>query len=426
MQCKGLSKYSDDFNCWRGSDNLKLTVALVNNDLNAIWNWCKLWRITINFDKTKFLLFSNDTCQPLIQLNQQCTPLEQVTEKRMLGIIVDNKLSFKQHIDKITTNAKKSASVLSLFRYLSVQKLVTIYKVLVRPTLEFGSVLWGYKVNSSNNRTKLESAQRYSMLKILQAPPSTPTAVMEVELGIVPIDLRIRELERLEVNRILRKHNRNITNLCLLSSRNSKSNIFHLNNITTPLNEIFQSTYSTTSLEPEPPITIIDPLFNISVNSHNMNLEFGNSNNRTDAQKTNARILIHKQINSMKPTDLMLFCDGCSLGNPGPSGAAVVAATNEPNCIRTRTIGEAVSSCTDILHAELTAALLGSKHALKTITHETDSINFFIDSKSAIQTLTSYKVPDNYFTVIKAIKDTWNQIIESFDITINLFWVPGH
>ena len=69
--------------------------------------------------------------------------LEHVFEEKDLGIVVDNELTFEEHIE---TKVKKANSVLGMIRrsfsFLDVLTLVTLFTSFVRPHLEYGQAVW--------------------------------------------------------------------------------------------------------------------------------------------------------------------------------------------------------------------------------------------------------------------------------------------
>ena len=72
------------------------------------------------------------------------TPLEATTEFSDLALLTDYKLSRNSHIDKIASKANK---VLGLIKrncrdLRDISTLRTLYCALVRPQLEYGSVVW--------------------------------------------------------------------------------------------------------------------------------------------------------------------------------------------------------------------------------------------------------------------------------------------
>eukprot|EP00745_Piridium_sociabile_P038620 TRINITY_DN7074_c0_g1_i4.p1 TRINITY_DN7074_c0_g1~~TRINITY_DN7074_c0_g1_i4.p1 ORF type:complete len:223 (+),score=50.00 TRINITY_DN7074_c0_g1_i4:280-948(+) len=69
--------------------------------------------------------------------------LEEHEQEKDLGVIVDNKLGFKEHVAKSTAKANKVVGIIRrTFDFLSNDLFVQLYKSLVRPILEYGHSVW--------------------------------------------------------------------------------------------------------------------------------------------------------------------------------------------------------------------------------------------------------------------------------------------
>ena len=72
-------------------------------------------------------------------------------EEKDLGVTFDKKLNFNSHIDKAINTAKRVLSMSKrAFKHLDKDALITIYKALIRPHLEYGNIIWSpiYKKHS--------------------------------------------------------------------------------------------------------------------------------------------------------------------------------------------------------------------------------------------------------------------------------------
>ena len=79
-----------DFN-----ENIKKTLQEVNA-------WFKNNMPTLNLNKTRFLEFRiNDSYNATTQNNYDLSGITNANEARFLGLILDNNLSWKQHIDQV-------------------------------------------------------------------------------------------------------------------------------------------------------------------------------------------------------------------------------------------------------------------------------------------------------------------------------------
>ena len=103
----GLSLYADDAALHRSaSTEHELTVSL-QQGINDMVNWMKIWKLQPNVQKTKVLYISaRPPSAPLTFPN--CTQaLEVVTSHRHLGIVLDSKLSWSEHADHICLKASR-------------------------------------------------------------------------------------------------------------------------------------------------------------------------------------------------------------------------------------------------------------------------------------------------------------------------------
>ena len=70
-------------------------------------------------------------------------PLSESDFEKDLGVLVDKDLNFKNHVAYITANANKILGVIRrTFDHLTPETFISLYKSLVRPTLEYGHSVW--------------------------------------------------------------------------------------------------------------------------------------------------------------------------------------------------------------------------------------------------------------------------------------------
>ena len=79
--------------------------------------------------------------------------IEKVKEEKDLGVVIDNKLNFRQHISsKMSTANRNLGIIFRTFTYLNQEMFSSLYKSTVRPHLEYASVIWSplYKKRQNN------------------------------------------------------------------------------------------------------------------------------------------------------------------------------------------------------------------------------------------------------------------------------------
>ena len=105
------SKYADHVEFWRTHKNyyqllINIQLAIVN-----LQSWCYKWRISLNISKKNCMVFSNKKKKPSppsipVTINE--IPLKQVQTKRVLGIMIDENLTFTSHIENITIKCEQA------------------------------------------------------------------------------------------------------------------------------------------------------------------------------------------------------------------------------------------------------------------------------------------------------------------------------
>ena len=76
-----------------------------------------------------------------------------------LGVIIDSKLSFDDHINQVVNNATKMTKIIrTTFQFLDIHIFLPLYKTMVRSHLEYAVAVWyPYKIK---HKIAIENVQR--------------------------------------------------------------------------------------------------------------------------------------------------------------------------------------------------------------------------------------------------------------------------
>ena len=94
-----------------------------------------------------------------MQTHDGTHPIEKVANEQDLGVIIDSKLTFRDHIiSKVNLANRNLGIIFRTFTFLDTEIFLTLYKSLVRPHLEYATVVWSplYK----KDRIAIENVQR--------------------------------------------------------------------------------------------------------------------------------------------------------------------------------------------------------------------------------------------------------------------------
>ena len=110
--------------------------------------------------------------------------------KKHLGLILDEKLNFKQHSERAIVKINEGVAVIEKLRYsLPRKSLITIYKAFLRPLIDYGDIIYDQPQNESFCE-KLESVQYKAALAITVAIQGSSREKLYQELGLESLKSR--------------------------------------------------------------------------------------------------------------------------------------------------------------------------------------------------------------------------------------------
>ena len=97
------SQFADDTALWAASKNVQFAAKLLHKGLRKLAKWCAKWRIKLNPEKTKVIIFSRS---PLARKSELVPKLygerlKIYSQVKFLGITFDSKLTFQKHFEEI-------------------------------------------------------------------------------------------------------------------------------------------------------------------------------------------------------------------------------------------------------------------------------------------------------------------------------------
>ena len=125
----------------------------INRELNLINEWLLANKLSLNITKTKYMVFRYKQTPvsniPNLELHINHSMIEKVSEFDFLGITIEETLSWKSHVSKISNKISKIVGLLSRTkRYLDTSVLIKIYNSLILSHLHYGILCWGFECSS--------------------------------------------------------------------------------------------------------------------------------------------------------------------------------------------------------------------------------------------------------------------------------------
>jgi len=136
-----VKMYADDVKLYT---NCMLSINDINpqlqSHLDKICRWAHEWQLPISYTKCNVLEIGKPSGAEYKMSSQTIVPVDNVVD---LGVTIDNKLKFSDHINRIVCKAHKRANlIIRCFMSRDLSSLVRAFKVYVRPVVEYCSVVW--------------------------------------------------------------------------------------------------------------------------------------------------------------------------------------------------------------------------------------------------------------------------------------------
>ena len=140
--------YADDAYLTYAGDDADNIQLRLNQDLENVHNWLRANKLTLNMAKTEFMLIGSRqrlntiTESPTFAIND--FQISQVTTAKSLGVIIDDRLDWSGHIEKITKKVASGIGAIKRIMHLVPQStLHLIYQALIQPHFDYCSIVWG-------------------------------------------------------------------------------------------------------------------------------------------------------------------------------------------------------------------------------------------------------------------------------------------
>ena len=160
------SSFADDTRIVRGVSNIGDCEQL-QSDLQSVYHWAE--EVNMEFNSTKFewvrYTVDGNPAPTFNYLAPDNSPIEKKDNLRDLGVRLSSNLSFSLQVEKAANSASQMVGWgLRTFRGRSSFLLLTLFKSLVQPHLDYCSQLWS--PSSQELINKLEHVQRSLVSRI--------------------------------------------------------------------------------------------------------------------------------------------------------------------------------------------------------------------------------------------------------------------
>ena len=180
--------FADDTNLFCTGPNLHDIACQINQEIKIIYSWVKANKLSLNIDKTNFMLFTPKRfSRAMDALLIDGKRIMEVSETKFLGVIIDNRLNWKPHIRHVCTEVAKGIGIiLKARKVFNHEILSTLYYTFVYPYLNYCIHVWG---RAYNTHLKDLCVLQNKIIRIINGiPPRTNVDHLNIQQNILSVN----------------------------------------------------------------------------------------------------------------------------------------------------------------------------------------------------------------------------------------------
>ena len=138
---------ADDTTIFFSHRDIQKVDEIINSELVNVTDWLIANKLSLNAKKSNVLLFryKNESNINQLNININNEMLKEQTCTKYLGIVIDNKLTFEEHVKYVNTKLIKANAILANIRHFVPENVLrNICNAHIQPHLGYESLIWGY------------------------------------------------------------------------------------------------------------------------------------------------------------------------------------------------------------------------------------------------------------------------------------------
>jgi len=142
--------FADDTSLFLRGKNIAAIQNVINSELSEIQNWLNCNKLSVNIEKTNFMIFSvhKKVQYPQLDIRMNNKEINRNNITKFLGVILDEKLSWFSHIQHIKKKVAKGLGIINKVKILlEHDTLRTLYYSFIHPYLTYCLEIWGTAAN---------------------------------------------------------------------------------------------------------------------------------------------------------------------------------------------------------------------------------------------------------------------------------------
>ena len=135
--------FADDIHLHMSNSCFNVLQTTVNLELCKTDHWLRANKFSVNYNKTNFMLLTSRKHNPASVTinNHNISPEDNL---KYPGVLLDNKLSWKPHVQKVKTQLSRACGILLKLKHFTTPPVLkVVYNSLIHPYLSYSILNWG-------------------------------------------------------------------------------------------------------------------------------------------------------------------------------------------------------------------------------------------------------------------------------------------
>ena len=165
-----LVLFADDTNIFFSGNNPHELQRTICNELRNFHCWFNDNKLSLNIDKTNYVVFRNSRINLDLYIHINDKPLVRATKVKFLGVFIDSNLSWHDQVNHISSNVARAVGILSKLKFILPRNILRcVYLSLIVPHLSYCCSIWSACNKSLLN--KLFILQKRAIRHITHSDP---------------------------------------------------------------------------------------------------------------------------------------------------------------------------------------------------------------------------------------------------------------
>ena len=201
--------FADDTTILYSHENIESQISVVNAELEEVSNWFKTNKLSVNASKTNYMILGTShmtSVKPQQHFNVilDDTVLDRVKCTKFLGVLIDENLTWKCHIDCVSKTLSRNIGIMNKLKYFIPGRILySLYCTFILPYVNYGILIWGNTCKVYLN--KLIKLQKWAIRTISNSHYRSHTQPLFAKHNI----LKVNDMYSLELGVFMYKYSTN-------------------------------------------------------------------------------------------------------------------------------------------------------------------------------------------------------------------------